>query len=265
MPFHIHYTGPANISAMFAIRPSPEKEGTATQASFRGRAMVSTLLPLPRRYTGVVLRVDQPNALPQIHTLDQETEKRSNKRKIVTVSSRKEEVVGVKKRRTSPRKSVQKKYMARQQFSMDDDSDQEQQQEEEGEEGVGMMDIPRIVIEPATQDEHQEEAVAMVETKVEESIVEEIQQVVEEEPFTSFADPAYDEELSPSLEQQSVDLHPTSVYESITMWNPDGPLDQGGDIYWKAINEWTGLARLVRCRAHPHIYKANPVYIPCAI
>lgn len=234
LPFHIHYTGPAAISSNFIRRPTSLAECTE-EASFRGRAMLSTILRVPDAYSGLVVRVDQPAALPTI-----------SRASIVTTQKRKATVVissaeGVKKRRMSPRKAVQR-VRERKQFSMDSDEEEEQPEQEM----EAMPGVPMIVVVDATQEDVGPvmEDVIQVETVVETSVIEEQVEVVQQAEVMHQTD-TMEQQIEEPTAKSTVDLNPVAGFSSISLWNPDGPLDKGADVYWKAVNEWTGLARLV--------------------
>jgi hypothetical protein len=40
-------------------------------------------------------------------------------------------------------------------------------------------------------------------------------------------------------------LTPTSTFDSFLLWNPDGPVDRGEDVYLRGLEEWTTLASIV--------------------
>ena len=70
------------------------------------------------------------------------------------------------------------------------------------------------------------------------SVIEE----VEEEPEEVLIE---EEEEEEPLEPDVIDLKPISTFDSIQFWAPDAPLDAGGDVFWRSINEWTQMAELV--------------------
>lgn len=54
-------------------------------------------------------------------------------------------------------------------------------------------------------------------------------------------------------------MTPVGRFDSILIWNPDMPIDEGRDEYIRAMDEWTRLADVVRLilRAYSYIDRAN--------
>lgn len=50
-------------------------------------------------------------------------------------------------------------------------------------------------------------------------------------------------------------LQPSSSFSSMTLWNPDIPLDEGRDEYLRSLTEWTKLAAVVQIPMLPIIAK----------
>ena len=73
------------------------------------------------------------------------------------------------------------------------------------------------------------------------------------------------------------ELTPTAVFDHVTLWNADRKLDEGGDEYARALDEWVRLSSVVctlSCsicellHIHPGIGSlglSNPLFVPFVV
>jgi hypothetical protein len=274
MPFHLTYTGPAEISTYFQPRNIPgtssssstdnlkDKEETITVAAFRGRRLQAHTVGLPEGYTGLVLTApplpsrSQP-ILPTTHTPNshpirtlkrQESPipdgsglRRSPRRK-TAVDVLDEPVV----RRVKPKRVMQK-------FSMDSDDDdaEDEQLGEVDDEGVVVSEKVEVKDETVIVEEKEEEAIVAqttITTTTTTSILSHPTQLGLT-PSTNLdldLDQDQDQDLTPHplTSTQPIfsrTLTPQAFFPSLTLWNPDGPVDEGRDEYCRALGEWMRL------------------------
>ena len=277
MPFHLNYTGPTEISTYFQPRAVPgssstssavnpeDKDDTITVAAFRGRRLQAHTLDLPEGYTGLVLTAPPlpsrsqpilpttniPNSHPIRSLKRQESPvpdgsglRRSPRRK-VAVNVLDEPVV----RRVKPKRVMQK-------FSMDSDDDDDNEEDEETEkpgeaddEGVVVSEQVEVKAETVVVEEKEEETVvAQTTTATTTTTTTSILSHPTQFGLTQSTNLDLDLELdltpNPLTSTQPIfsrTLTPQAFFPSLTLWNPDGPVDEGRDEYCRALGEWMRL------------------------
>jgi hypothetical protein len=272
MPFHLDYTGPAEVSTYFQPRTVPgpptseevseeqvlkQGDGSITVAAFRGRRVQAYTLGLPEGYTGLVLTA--PSLASRTNPSFPQTQRHAQSNTVKNLkreespslssdaapglrrSPRKRNNVDVLElpvtRRVKPKRVMQK-------FSMDSDSeDEEAADEDEGvvlqetvekkEEKVVVKEDTSMVIESSTT------TTTTTITNISNLDVQSLQ---------PDADPELDQDhhldldlLQPAPPIFSRTLLPTASFSSLTIWNPDGPLDEGKDEYCRTLGEWMSL------------------------
>jgi hypothetical protein len=276
MPFHLDYTGPAEVSTYFQPRTIPgppasdehseekvqkQGDGSITVAAFRGRRVQAYTLGLPEGYTGLVLAA--PSLASRTNPSVSQTQKHAQSNTVKNLkreespslssdaapglrrSPRKRNNVDVLElpvtRRVKPKRVMQK-------FSMDSDSeDEEAAEEDEGvvlketvekkEEKVVVKEDTSMVIESSTT------TTTTTITNISDLDVQSLQ------PDDALeVDQAHDLDLDldlhllqPAPPIFSRTLLPTASFSSLTIWNPDGPLDEGKDEYCRTFGEWMSL------------------------
>ncbi|KAH8078269.1 ribonuclease H2, subunit C [Filobasidium floriforme] len=201
MPFHLDYTGPAEVSTYFQPRTIPgpptseetseekvqkQGDGSITVAAFRGRRVQAYTLGLPEGYTGLVLTAPSlasrmnPSA-PQIQGHAQSNTVKNLKRE-ESPSLSFDAAPGL---RRSPRKRN----------------------------NVDVLELPvtRRSLQPDTLPELDQDHHLDLDL------------------------------LQPAPPIFSRTLLPTASFSSLTIWNPDGPLDEGKDEYCRTLGEWMSL------------------------
>lgn len=284
MPFHLDYTGPAQVSTYFQPRsiPGPSRsEASAetaenesiTVAAFRGRRVQAHTLDLPLGYTGLVLTAPPlPNRTnPSVPQISSNTNPVKNLKREASPSigagsglrrSPRKRTVDVLDTPVPPARRVRPKRVM-QKFSMDSDSDEN----EDADEGEGAGD------EAGKKDD---EGVVMQETiEVKETVIDGDEVVLEnskttttttttttmtlqqEDTASALPSPTADFQTDLSLDLDldilqpaptpifSRTLYPSASFSSLTIWNPDGPLDQGKDEYCRALGEWMRLGEVL--------------------
>ena len=280
MPFHLDYTGPAEISTYFQPRTVPDpsnsvngpdgtSDKTITIAAFRGRRVQAHTLDLPEGYTGLVLTAPpvppqsnpthlQPSSVTQlsgpVKSLKREESPLPNSSAPgLRRSPRKRNAVDVLEppvtRRVKPKRVMQK-------FSMDSDSEDgdedDVKQKEDEDEGVVIQETSEVKAETVVM----EKATVVLESSTTTTTTTTTTapfggrspQTLPEDLSTSILPPGADlvldldlDLLQPAPLLFSRTLHPQATFSSLTIWNPDGPLDEGKDEYCRALGEWMRL------------------------
>lgn len=271
MPFHLNYTGPAEVSTYFQPRtihgpPTSEEtsgekvrkqgDGSITVAAFRGRRVQAYTLGLPEGYTGLVLTA--PSLASRTYPSVPQTQKHAQSNTVKNLkreespslssdaapglrrSPRKRNNVDVLElpvtRRVKPKRVMQK-------FSMDSDSEDEeaaaddegvvlQETVEKKEEMVVKEDTSMVIGSSTTTTTTTITNISNLDV---ESLQPDIAPEVDQDHHLDF------ELLQPAPPIFSRTLLPTASFSSLTIWNPDGPLDEGKDEYCRTLGEWMSL------------------------
>lgn len=281
MPFHLGYTGPAEVSTYFQPRTIPgpptseevsgekvqkQEDGSITVAAFRGRRVQAYTLGLPEGYTGLVLTA--PSLASRMNPSISQTQKHAQLNTVKNLkreespslssdaapglrrSPRKRNNVDVLElpvtRRVKPKRVMQK-------FSMDSDSEDEEaaaddegvvlqemvEQKKEEEEKLVVKGDTSMVIESSTT------TTTTTTTNISHLDVQSLQPDNAPEVDQDHGrDPHLDLDLDllrPAPPIFSRTLLPTASFSSLTIWNPDGPLDEGKDEYCRTLGEWMSL------------------------
>lgn len=279
MPFHLKYTGPAEVSTYFMPRgvanpafvskdETPSVEEKITVAAFRGRRLQAKEIGLPEGYTGVVLTAPPTSSSSSLIQLKAEINQ-----EIKVTKTRVEEIAesgSTSGLRRSPRKRkadllelelpvVRKKPNKRvmKKFSMDTDSEDEDEGKLKGdddadageEDAEGKVEGEETLV--AEEDQSTLEAVAYEDDRsvaaASTRILTAASSSISLDISTSFT-PL--DSLSPFLDapthQKEVRmLSPTGRFDAFTLWHPDGPVDTGRDEYCRALGEWIELGKIL--------------------
>ncbi|KAG7567072.1 hypothetical protein FFLO_01198 [Filobasidium floriforme] len=205
MPFHLDYTGPAEVSTYFQPRTIPgppasdelfeekvqkQGDGSIAVAAFRGRRVQAYTLGLPEGYTGLVLTA--PSLASRMKPSISQTQKHAQSNTVKNL-----------KREESP--------------SLLSDAAPGLRRSPRKRNNVDVLDLP------VTRRSLQPDIPPEIDT-----------------------DHHLDLDLDLDLLQPappifSRTLLPTASFSSLTIWNPDGPLDEGKDEYCRTLGEWMSL------------------------
>lgn len=228
LPFSINHEGPALIESYFhptpvastaaSTVPAPSAPGAEPhEAAFRGRLLVSSHLPLPAGYTGLVFSTSQPLPPAPVEVKTVKRARATTPEAGTTRASKRLSLGGGVSlgmgRRRSPRKAVRKAYA----LSSED--------EEEVKEEDAAVEATEITIE---------ETVATTTVKTEEVASEVKNEIPETEADTAL------------LDNDVKYLQPVATFASIRMWNADhGLATLEDDLFSRGIHEFTKFAAMV--------------------
>lgn len=150
-------------------------------------------------------------------------------------------------RRVKPKRVMQK-------FSMDSDDDDDDEEEKETEklgeaddEGVVVSEQVEVKAETVVVEEKEEETVVAqttTTTTTTTSILSHPTQFGLTQSTNLDLDLELDLTPNPLTSTQPIfsrTLTPQAFFPSLTLWNPDGPVDEGRDEYCRALGEWMRL------------------------
>lgn len=282
MPFTLCHDGPAAISTYFLARPveaagQVDQEPQRYEAAFRGRYVHGTEVQLPNDFTGVLFSSPDhgsTSTTPALPTPAPPPAKKAAARGAAAslrgkgkgrISAAAAAAAARTGRRTSPRKSGAAVAKSKAAFSLDDDdSDEERERQAEAEalQAQGEEETAHQVKKRRTS---VDEAVEAIWNRADEVATaatpplttlnddDAASSVVPTESGSTLASTSVSTTLTmPSSSPPSTTsraarpFKPVASFDRITMWKPDVPLDRECDIYAKTIEEWTGLAHLVR-------------------
>lgn len=276
LPFRIAYDGPAPIKTYFPTRPlpsPPSADGTnakpptgALEATFRGRLLVSTPLPVPAGFTGLVFSTSTPVPPPTAGASTGTPAPASKKAKVVVEKKPEGGAGGTEKTligapsgaRRSPRK---RKPTVLAKFSMDSD--------DEADEGEGEPSAEPSEVEVLDLDgEGEEEIVAAPEPPPSSAPVVAAAPLVaqssllslDETPATPISEAEFQSapELKRDADAASLDageenslardvqlLIPRATFDTVQIWHADFALDTEEDTYARTLTEWFSVAEKV--------------------
>lgn len=280
-PFSINYDGPAPISTYFHPSPVPSTSSSSNdadaappppqhqEAAFRGRLVVSTSVPLPTGYKGLVYETTTPIPAKVVEVEKVKVEKKVVKKMKLddaTAEGERKKAVELGLRR-SPRKA--KKVVV--QYSMDSDEsevEEEGAKEEQKEEESKMdEDEPSQVATVVEEEVTTTTTVTTETTTVEEAVIPPTETPAAPLPPLSAGSSllvapvtpppapvpeledlpeAKEEEEDTKLARDVKHLIPVALFDRIELWNADFKADLQEDLYARTIGEWVGVAEKVR-------------------